>query len=257
MPEAEFERRLFGDAGEDCAGPARSTSPSLLRAADGGTLFLDQIGDMSPALQTRLLRALQQRESASCGERRPIPLDVALVCASQHDLGRLAAEGGFRQDLFYRIAPYRVDLPPLRNHRGLGGIVDALWRRATAGDPRLTLRADTRARLLRHDWPGNYRELAGALTALAALSDPDAPVAPDALPVEIRRSGEDARDRAAAGLASASREAAPGAGLDAMTLAIMQAALDRFGGNVSRAARDLGVNRSTFYRRLGAVSRRR
>ncbi|CAA0095242.1 Acetoin catabolism regulatory protein [Starkeya nomas] len=235
IPETLIESELFGYEEGAFTGARRSGRRGLLREADGGVLFLDEIGDMPLSLQSRLLRVLQEREVAPLGGGKPVKVDFALVCATHRDLRALVEAGSFRQDLYFRIAHYTVELPPLRAMEDRGGIVRALWRRLV-DDERLTLAEGCEARLAAYGWPGNFRQLAGTLRALAALAEPFLPVEEAMLPPDI----------VAAPALSVPAEAT----LDALTVEAMRRALDACGGNVSQAARKLGINRSTLYRRL-------
>ncbi|WP_018387087.1 sigma-54-dependent Fis family transcriptional regulator [Ancylobacter sp. FA202] len=234
IPETLIESELFGYEDGAFTGARRQGRRGLLREADGGVLFLDEIGDMPLALQSRLLRVLQEREVAPLGGGRPVKVDFALLCATHRDLRLLVEAGSFRQDLYFRIAHYTIELPPLRRLPDRAEIVRALWRRLVE-DERLTLSDACEARLAAYDWPGNFRQLAGTLRALAALADPFRPVGEDMLPPEIL---------------AAPAGTAPAGTLDALTVEAMRQAVEACGGNVSQAARRLGVNRSTLYRRL-------
>jgi len=187
---------------------------------------------------------LQERELSPLGGGKPVKLDFDLVCATHCDLDAAVEAGRFRADLYYRIAHHRVRLAPLRESADRGGMVDALWRRVAAGR---TLSADARAALAGHRWPGNLRQLDACLRTLVALSDPGDCVGMDALPDELR-------PRTAAGSpAPAIRDGI--APLETLEEAAMRDALAACAGNVARAARLLGVNRSTLYRRVGKPRR--
>ncbi|HEY9213031.1 MAG TPA: sigma-54-dependent Fis family transcriptional regulator [Ancylobacter sp.] len=235
IPETLIEAELFGYEEGAFTGARRHGRKGLLREAEGGVLFLDEIGDMPLALQSRLLRVLQEREVAPLGGGRPVKVDFALLCATHRDLRALADAGSFRSDLYFRIAHYVVELPPVRDFEDRLETVRELWRRLTADD-RLTLSPECEQRLAAYDWPGNFRQLAGTLRVLAALAEPYQPVGEDMLPGDITPD-------------SVAPTPAPG-GLEDITLGAMRSALEACGGNVSRAARQLGVNRSTVYRRL-------
>ncbi len=235
IPETLIEAELFGYEEGAFTGARRHGRKGLLREADGGVLFLDEIGDMPLGLQSRLLRVLQEREVAPLGGGRPVKVDFALLCATHRDLRALADAGSFRSDLYFRIAHYVVELPPVRDLDDRLETVRELWRRLTADD-RLTLSPECEQRLAAYDWPGNFRQLAGTLRVLAALAEPYQPVGEDMLPGDITPD-------------SVAPTPAPG-GLEDITLGAMRSALEACGGNVSRAARQLGVNRSTVYRRL-------
>ncbi|MGN6224955.1 sigma-54-dependent Fis family transcriptional regulator [Pseudoxanthomonas sp.] len=246
LPEGLIEAELFGYESGAFTGARKEGSAGLLRQADGGVLFLDEIGDMPLALQPRLLRVLQDRELSPLGGGKPIKLDFALVCATHRDLEDAVAEGRFRADLFYRVSHHRVALTPLRELPARDDLVRTLWQRIGQGR-----RLDEAAAslLAGYAWPGNLRQLVASLRTLAALSEPGSLIGVDALPAYLRAgtSGD-------AGVpAPSSAVAAP---LDAVTLMTMRAAVEACGGNYARAARRLGISRSTLYRRLGQAPRR-
>lgn len=239
LPEGLIEAELFGYEEGAFTGARRRGAKGLLREADGGVLFLDEIGDMPLLLQSRLLRVLQDRTVAPLGGGRAVPVDFAVICATHRDLRRAIAEGAFREDLYFRIAQYTVELPSLRRHADRTGLIRSLWRRLGAEDLGVTLTPDCEAQLAGYDWPGNFRQLTGTLRALLALAEPDRPVGLEALPPELRAAVPDTGG------------AEQGGDLDSITNAAIRAALDECQGNVSRAARQLRVHRSTIYRRLG------
>ncbi|MBS7545839.1 sigma-54-dependent Fis family transcriptional regulator [Ancylobacter oerskovii] len=243
IPETLIEAELFGYEEGAFTGARRHGRKGLLREADGGVLFLDEIGDMPLALQSRLLRVLQDREVLPLGAGRPVSVDFALVCATHRHLKALVESGAFRSDLYFRIAHYTIELPAVRDLPDRLATVRELWRRV-AGDDRLALTAGCEERLAAYEWPGNFRQLVGVLRMLAALAEPGQPVGPDLLPEEVGAS-RGASDDGAPAVASSEP-----ADLDAIELAAMRRALDAHGGNVSKAARALGINRSTLYRRL-------
>lgn len=251
IPETLIESELFGYEDGAFTGARRQGRKGLLREADGGVLFLDEIGDMPLALQSRLLRVLQEREIAPLGGGRPVRVDFALLCATHRDLRALVEAGGFRSDLYFRIAHYTVELSPLRSFDDRAGIIGELWSRLVP-DERLSLSPACLARLAAYGWPGNFRQLAGTLRALAALADPYCPVGPEMLPAEIR--GLDTLASSVTRLDTSSTtlhsHATGSESLDDLTVEAMRRTLEACGGNVSQAARRLGVNRSTLYRRL-------
>ncbi|MBS9478644.1 sigma-54-dependent Fis family transcriptional regulator [Ancylobacter radicis] len=251
IPETLIEAELFGYEDGAFTGARRHGRKGLLREAEGGVLFLDEIGDMPLPLQSRLLRVLQEREVAPLGGGKPVKVDFALVCATHRDLRTLAEAGGFRSDLYFRVAHYTLELSPLRAFDDRAATIAHLWRRLVP-DERLSLAPDCLDRLATYGWPGNFRQLAGTLRALAALADPFRPVGPDMLPPEIRGADTRATDwrTLASSSASLHSRAAPPESLDTLTVEAMRRMLDACGGNVSQAARRLGINRSTLYRRL-------
>ncbi|MCD7098520.1 sigma-54-dependent Fis family transcriptional regulator [Stenotrophomonas sp. MMGLT7] len=248
LPEGLIEAELFGYEEGAFTGARKQGNAGLLRQAEGGVLFLDEIGDMPLALQPRLLRVLQDRELSPLGGGKPVKLDFALVCATHRDLDQAIAEGQFRPDLYYRIAHHTVHVPALRDHPERARLVRDLWQRIGQGR---RLHVDALAALADHAWPGNLRQLVACLRTLAALSEADACIGVESLPAYLPRERGMARaapDPSATAPAS-SMQAAEG-GLHALTIAAMRQALDACDGNVSQAARRLGISRSTLYRRL-------
>ncbi|ARP93218.1 sigma-54-dependent Fis family transcriptional regulator [Bordetella genomosp. 13] len=240
LPESLIESELFGYEEGAFTGARRQGSKGLLRQAQGGVLFLDEIGDMPMALQARLLRVLQAREVTPLGAGRAVPVDFALVCATNRPLDPSGAQA-VRADLYFRIAEYTVRLPALRDCADRGAVVRALWQ--SAGDAP-ALPAEVLGLLAQYGWPGNFRQLASTLRTLRVLADPAGEVRADMLPPEI------------ASLASPVRPVQTATTLQALTDAAIQRALAACEGNISRAARALGVHRSTLYRRCGATGAR-
>jgi transcriptional regulator of acetoin/glycerol metabolism len=238
LPETLIESELFGYDDGAFTGARRRGAPGRLREAHGGVLFLDEIGDMPLAMQTRLLRVLETREVLPLGGGKPVAVDFDLVCASHCDLPRLAAEGGFRSDLLYRIAGYGVALPPLRERPDRRALIQRLFD-GLAQVRRLRLSCSALDALDRHPWPGNVRELLNVLKTVVALATDGECIThvPLAHP-----------DRVAPCVA----DVAPVPLGDLMEQAIARtlAACD---GRVAETARRLGVHRSTVYRHLAAT----
>jgi transcriptional regulator of acetoin/glycerol metabolism len=262
LPENLIEAELFGYRPGAFTGARRDGAAGVLREADGGVLFLDEIGDMPLALQSRLLRVLQEREIAPLGGGRPAPVDFLVIAATNRDLDGDVAAGGFRADLYYRIAQARLRLAPLRDHAARGERILELWR-ALGGDAAdMKLEALALARLSAYDWPGNLRELIGVLRSLLALGTPGRSVGVEDLPPHLRGAPGGRAARATIetpasilhDTAPVARAEAGAASLDALQCEAMRAALQACGGNVSKAARRLGISRSTLYRRLGVSS---
>ncbi len=231
LPESLLEAELFGHEKGAFTGAA-AARPGLFAAARGGTVFLDELGEMSLAMQVKLLRVLQEREVRPLGGAAVVPVDVRVVCATNRDLEAEVAAGRFREDLYYRVAVVSLEMPPLRRRlEDLPLLCDAILARVGRElgrePPRLSAAA-LRA-LLSHDWPGNVRELENALTKACLMADGREIRPRDlALPLQPRR-----RRRGAVGR----RE--------------VLAALEAHGGNASRAALALGIARATLYRKLG------
>ncbi|EFV86888.1 fis family Sigma54 specific transcriptional regulator, partial [Achromobacter xylosoxidans C54] len=154
LPESLIESELFGYEDGAFTGARRQGSKGLLRQAHGGVLFLDEIGDMPLALQSRLLRVLQSREVSPLGAARPVPVDFTLVCATHRPLAHEGADAPVRADLYFRIAEYTVTLAPLRQRADLRELLRAQWAAQGAGP---VLPAGIEETLVRYAWPGNYR----------------------------------------------------------------------------------------------------
>jgi transcriptional regulator of acetoin/glycerol metabolism len=176
-------------------------------------------------------------------------VDFALICATHQPLSALLAAGGFRQDLYFRIAQYVVEQSPVRHHPNRLALVQMLWRQLGAEAAGVVLSPETERLLAAYEWPGNFRQLVSTLRALLILNERGAPVPPSALPPEIRTAMSLESDNFAAESGVES--------LDAQMLSVMRTALEASGGNVSQAARTLGIDRSTYYRRLLKQTRTR
>jgi transcriptional regulator of acetoin/glycerol metabolism len=169
IPETLIESELFGYRGGSFTGARKDGMIGKLEQAHGGILFLDEIADMPLALQTRLLRVLEERQVVPLGGATARPLDVRLISASHQDLHSCVAEGRFREDLFYRIAGFAVQLPPLRERSDKGSLLDLLLREETKGT-RIRLEAGVRERLLTQPWPGTGRQRRTGLRTLVGLA---------------------------------------------------------------------------------------
>jgi transcriptional regulator of acetoin/glycerol metabolism len=169
IPETLIESELFGYRGGSFTGARKGGMVGKLEQAHGGILFLDEIGDMPLALQTRLLRVLEERKVVPLGSATAQALDVRIISASHQDLQAGVADGRFREDLFYRLGGFTVQLPPLRERADKGDLLDLLLREEAAGAA-VQLAPAARERLLAHLWPGNVRQLRTCLRTLVALA---------------------------------------------------------------------------------------
>ncbi len=241
IPATLLDAELFGYAPGTFTGGLKEGKPGRIAAAAGGTLFLDEIGDMPLELQTRLLRVLADGEVVPLGGGAPRRVDFSLICATHRDLDRLVAAGGFRQDLYYRIAGATIALPALRQRSDIVELAQAF---IAAEHPGVTLTAPALALIASHDWPGNIRQLRHALT-FAALTCQDGRIAATDLPALAGTQPSPAQRaplRQAAGAAERAR---------------ILSALAAAGGRVTGAARLLGVSRATLHRRLRSLAIRR
>ena len=168
LPEALIESELFGYAPGAFTGARNQGKSGLIQEANGGTLFLDEIGDMPLALQARLLRVLAQREVLPIGGRRPEPIDIQVMAASHCDLTAMIAEGRFREDLFYRLNGYRLELPPLRDRTDKRFLIERIVAELAEGNPP-RLNEQVMTLLCDDSWPGNIRELRTVLQFALAI----------------------------------------------------------------------------------------
>ncbi|WP_213221336.1 sigma-54-dependent Fis family transcriptional regulator, partial [Klebsiella michiganensis] len=204
-----------------------------IREADGGVLFLDEIGDMPLTLQTRLLRILQEKEVTPLGASQSSPVNFAVICATHRNLAQRVAEGTFREDLLYRLREFALTLPPLREWPELSGFIQRLWRELGGEKRRIALAPEVVQHLTSHPWPGNVRQLQSVLRVLLALAEEGETLGIDDLPQEYR----------------SPPAARPLRGLQQHDAQLIADTLASYNGNISKAAQALGVARSTLYRR--------
>lgn len=247
LPATLIEAELFGYERGAFTGAYKRHIGAFERA-HGGTIFLDEVGDMEPALQGRLLRVLQTREVERLGGAGAIGVDFELVSATNKDLQAAMRGGAFREDLYYRIAAFPIRIPPLRDRPEdipvlASHFLDIAAERA--GKRFKGFSQDALAALLRHDWPGNVRELENAVGRAVLLETADW-VRPGSLGIGDRRGG--------VAEATDAGEVVPLAEVERRTVL---RALELFDDNVSRTARALGVSRSTLHRKLAILRPRR
>jgi two-component system response regulator FlrC len=237
LAESLLESELFGHEKGAFTG-ATAARAGRVEAAHGGTLFLDEVGDMSAALQAKLLRVLQERELERVGGTRTIEVDLRVIAATHRDLRQRVREGSFREDLFYRLNVIALELPSLRERPG---DVEALARHFVAAiarevkRPALALAPGALARLYAHAWPGNARELRNALERAAVLAEGDL-IQPEDLPEEI-------------GAAEAASDGSFHGRVEGFRRELIRETLAATGGNQTEAARRLGLQR-TYLARL-------
>ena len=241
LTEALLASQLFGHKRGAFTG-AIEDHQGLFEAANGGTLLLDEIGDIPMAVQNQLLRVLQEREIVRLGETRPRKIDVRLLAATHRSLSDEVAKGNFRPDLFYRIRVARIAVPALRERREDVPLLGAsfLAQFSAAGGKQVTELSHEAVRLLMaHPWPGNVRELRSAIE-FAVIHCGDAVIQPDDLPPEIVEPAAFVRS-------------IPGDPLSDEKARFLDA-LNRSRGNRALAARLLGISRATLYRRLADLN---
>jgi transcriptional regulator with GAF, ATPase, and Fis domain len=241
IPETLLESVLFGHAKGAFTG-AQLARPGLFEAAEGGTIFLDEIGETSPAMQTKLLRVLQEGEVRRLGETKPRKVDVRVIAASNRALEQLVEQGKFRQDLFYRINVVKLELPALRERReDIPALIEHfLARAATRGKPPLELAAATLRKLVAHAWPGNVRELENEVARWVALCEQR--VMPEDLSPLIGAAGPDAHEDPD-DLTLRPR-------VDRLERELIARAMQRTGNNQTQAAALLGLSRFGLQKKL-------
>ena len=264
LPGELLESELFGHERGAFTG-ADKLKRGRFEMAGGGTLFLDEIGELAPAVQAKLLRVLQERQYERVGGTATVTADVRLITATNRDLERAVADGRFREDLYYRLAVFRIHLPPLRERgddvvllaRHFVGALGAKMGKAVAG-----LSRDAHDRLVAHGWPGNIRELQNAIERALILTDGSLisaeqlalpaprPRAPEGVAPPTTTLGAAAPPMPTSGAAAT----APMPSLAEIEKQSIIEALSRANGNKSRAAEMLGLSRMQLYTRLRRFS---
>jgi two-component system response regulator HydG len=244
LPDSLLESELFGHA-RGAFTDARAERKGLLLQADGGTLLLDEIGEMPPGMQAKLLRALEEKTLRPVGGDKEVPFDVRLITATNRDLEAAVEENQFREDLFFRINVVQIDLPPLRA-RGTDVLLLAqhfVETFADRSDKQVTGIAENAAeRLLAYSWPGNVRELRNVVERAVALTCYEK-VAVEDLPAKVR---DYRSDQVFIG-GDDPTELVP---LDEIEKRYILHVLKTVGDNKAMAARILGLDRKTLYRKL-------
>ena len=259
IPETLMESELFGHERGAFTGADRQRI-GRFEAADAGTIFLDEIGELTPSLQVKLLRVLQEREIVRLGSGKPVPIDIRVVAATNVDLERAIKNGRFREDLYYRLNVVAITMPPLRAREGdvalLGEhFLESCQRRMGRTDIRFSERA--LEKLLRYSWPGNVRELQNVIEREVALVGPDAMI--EDLELEERPMRPPASEPTTAGRGGSAQAGGPGVvwrGEPIRDLVarvereVVEQALAKFGGNQARAAEALGITKQSLSQKL-------
>ncbi|HEV3470633.1 MAG TPA: sigma 54-interacting transcriptional regulator [Pyrinomonadaceae bacterium] len=264
VPKELSEGYLFGYRRGAFTG-AVSDSPGVIRTAAGGTLFLDEVGDLPLDVQPKLLRFLQEGEIQPLGEQRPVKVDVRIIAATNTDLEEMVASGRFREDLYYRLNVIRLRVPPLRERRSeIPTIVNYYVNHYSAkfGRRDITITPQTLDLLMVCDWPGNVRQLTNEIQRVVARAEDGTVITPDHISPELRRVAAPAA-ASVTPIGAPSHHAAAAASealAQGLTLADATAELERrmiaealrkHNGNISRAARELGLTRRGLYLKLG------
>ena len=248
LPETLLESELFGHEKGAFTG-AVTSRPGRIEQAAGGVLFLDEVGEMSPAVQAKVLRVLQEREFQRLGGTRPIKADVRVVAATNRDLATALARGEFREDLYYRLSVFEIRLPPLRERpEDVLPMAEAFLEEIgpAVGRPAAGISRQAHEALLSYPWPGNVRELRNALERATILCDGGL-ITLEHLPISVGQSN---------GTAAPSPQEMPeafplgGIQLNGVERDLIAKALREAENNRSRAARLLGITRSQLYSRL-------
>jgi DNA-binding NtrC family response regulator len=246
IPETLLEAELFGHVRGAFTG-AVGARQGRFEQAHKGTLFLDEVGTMSTALQMKLLRALQEREFERVGDSQTIKVDVRVIAATNSELAKMVAEGTFREDLYYRLHVIPIQLPPLRDRRDdIPVLVKHFLEKFAPGTP-MQVSQDAMRSLMAYQWPGNVRQLENAIERAVALSAGRREVDVIDLPVEVQATPQDA---------AAPFVDFPDSGLDLPAYLAMiereliQRSLERTGGNRNKAAELLRIKRTTLVEKL-------
>jgi len=248
IPEELLESELFGHV-KGAFTSATHDRPGRFALADGGTIFLDEIGDMSPNLQVKLLRVLQERTFEAVGSSKTTQVNVRVLAATHRDLPKLIEEGGFREDLYYRLNVFPLTVPPLRDRRDDVPLLVRHFLEKAAEDRGLPVESISEAALealAAHPWPGNIRELQNTVERLAILAS-GGEITADHLPEELRGSPSPSQTPATTlpedGLSLTDA-------VDDLERDLIQQALERTAWNKNRAAQLLGMNRTTLLEKI-------
>lgn len=236
ITETLFESELFGHK-KGAFTDAREDRPGRFELASGGTLFLDEIGNLSLALQSKLLSALQSRQVTRVGSNQPVPVDIRLICATNMPLHKMVQEGTFRQDLLYRINTVEIQVPPLSDRVEDIPLLAGHYLNYYAKKyhkPVNTIAPEAMDKLKRYAWPGNIRELQHAIERAVIMTDSSSLQETDFL---LSRS-------------LSSSTSATTLNLDEVERAAIAKALQMHNGNISKAADELGLTRASLYRRM-------
>lgn len=251
IPEGLIESELFGYEEGAFTGAKRKGATGKIQQAHGGTLFLDEIGDMPLTLQARLLRVLQERAVMPLGAAKAIPVDVMIICATNHKIRDMVANGQFREDLYYRINGLTVILPPLRERSDIAELTQRIAMAEAQSHEKVAISAEVMAIFCQHPWPGNIRQMSNALRAALALTDPGCEITPDCLPDDFLDDiPTNFQQKALNGEQKPLTPPNLNESLEDMEALAIRRAIETHAGNISAAARQLGISRNTLYRKM-------
>lgn len=239
--ESLLESELFGHVRGAFTGAVKDKQ-GLFQAADGGSFFLDELGEMSPALQVKLLRVLQDGTFVPVGDTKQRKVDVRIIAATNRHLDAMISEGTFREDLFYRLSVIVINIPPLRERReDIALLAESFLagHAAKSGQPAKRLHPETLKLLAGFSWPGNVRQLQNEIERLVIMSGNQQEIGPDLLAPQIKNAATSAA--VFAPVTGSLKDAA-----EALERNMIEATLLRCGGNKSEAARELGISRSNL-----------
>jgi len=251
IPEGTAASELFGHEKGAFTG-ASSSRLGAFRQAEGGTLFLDELAELSPRLQTSLLRVLEAREVLPLGAEKAIPVKFRLVTATHCDLSHAVGRGDFREDLYYRVNVISLELPPLREREGDVVLLAQHFAAEALGDTGARFSPSAQRALARCVWPGNVRQLRNVVlrSLISAKGDEVGVEELDLLGAQRRRSLGESSAATSSLPETPSLHLCPARGRSRSGLSEIADALSRTGGNRSLAAQELGISRSTLYARI-------
>lgn len=239
ITESLFESELFGYK-KGAFTDAKEDRPGRFEVANGGTIFLDEIGNLSQSLQSKLLSVLQSRNVIRLGSNKEIPIDVRLICATNMPLYQMVNENKFRQDLLYRINTVEIKLPPLKERLEdfaplVEHFINTYCHKYKV--PKKRVGVGTMKRLQKHDWPGNIRELQHAVERAVILSE-STMLEPHDFFIDEKENSDD------------EIFTPDNMNLEEVEKVLVRKVIDKYGGNISRAAKELGLTRASLYRRI-------
>jgi transcriptional regulator of acetoin/glycerol metabolism len=250
IPENLIESELFGYEDGAFTGARKKGSIGKIREANGGTLFLDEIGDMPLSLQARLLRVLQERVVTPLGSTKSISVNVDLICATNKNLREQISKGEFREDLYYRLNGLVVKLPPIRERTDLETVINKILALESKSGAH-TVAPEIMALFQRHNWPGNFRQLTNLLRTAIVMAGDSPEIRKEHLPDDFIDDVE--MTPSVMAIDNGDRFVPEGNNLEEMEISVVKKSLETHSGNVSAAARALGVSRNTIYRKMATI----